>query len=1269
MAADCDHWWYGLFSPGIANDCHRSSWFCLSLFTPCAFQVWYFLLMGGGKAAPVFISYAHQDGAALAAQLQRDLARAGWDVWLDSARLTGGASWTVEIEQALDRSDFVLAILSRGSYRSDTCRAEQLRSLRKGKCLIPILAQADAERPIHLESKQYIDFAVAAAYDTAFSRLCECLRARSGASLPSRFQQTYVTVPPLPPNYIERNAELRSLRALVLRDGGGRTVALTALKGMAGIGKTVLAQALCLDEVTQAAFPDGIIWLPLGKDPKDPVPLLREAAKVIGDSLEGYDSPQSASNRLRSCLRNKAALLVLDDVWDPRDVAPFLFDSATSRLMITTRDGRTAAALGAEQQELAVLTRDQSLDLIALWANCERAKLPREAADIVRECGCLPLAVAMVGAQLRGKPDRWPLVLHKLQNADLDRIRQSFPEYPHPNLLRAIDVSMEALPEELCRRYLDFGVFPEDCAVPEAAAATLWGLDEYETADSLDQLVDLSLLTRDSGRRLRVHDLMLDYLRRRLGADSLIGKHRQLLDRYAERCSANWPQGPNDGYFFENLIWHLRSAGRSGEALGLLTNFAWMDAKLDACGITPLLTDYDWFASRDGNARLLHEALRLSAYVLADDRRQLPGQLLGRLAENSSTVIETVRRQALQYSRSSWLRPSRCLLTPPGGALIFTLASHTARVRSLALTPDGTKAISGSDDHTLKIWDLRLGKLERTVIGHTDAIRAVAVLPDGGRAISASDDHTLRIWDISTGGQLGSIDIQLDWIRGLIALPRIACVASVSDDRVVRIWDLALGRVVRVLRGHTAEVSCAALMPGGDSVVTGADDRTLRIWTLDGACTAILKGHAARIVAVAVSQAGRIVSISEGGGVCLWKESGVWQPEVLSWKPQGVRTATFSPDGTRVIVGADDGNVHIWNLTTHTERVLEGHSDWVNCVAAAPDGGFAVSASDDGTLKLWDPGRIPATAPARDHTDRVRAVAILSDGATAISSSDDHKLCIWDCATHRVRAPIRNQHHWVFACTPDGRGVVSAGSAGAFSLWELTTMQEVQRFAGHDDRVRCLAVTRCGTRIISGGDDRTVRVWDMQSAQEILRIPLIRQWPRALAITPDGRFAVTAAASAVLKLWSLETGAEVRSFRGHTAPASSVAITDGGLLISGSEDHSVRVWDLETASPLHVCNGHDGRVNSVACLSGGRFAVSASDDCDINVWDLQTGVLVATHTVESPVLTCAASPCAAEIVAGDRSGLVHFISIEAGAPSAQDHEGLRAGSAGGLSRV
>ena len=80
----------------------------------------------------VFISYARRDAARLASDLQGGL-QPGYEVWLDTARLSGGASWTLGIEKAIDRCDVLLALMTPGSYESDICRAEQLRALRKGK--------------------------------------------------------------------------------------------------------------------------------------------------------------------------------------------------------------------------------------------------------------------------------------------------------------------------------------------------------------------------------------------------------------------------------------------------------------------------------------------------------------------------------------------------------------------------------------------------------------------------------------------------------------------------------------------------------------------------------------------------------------------------------------------------------------------------------------------------------------------------------------------------------------------------------------------------------------------------------------------------------------------------------------------------------------------------------------------------------------------------------------------------------------------------------
>ena len=74
------------------------------------------------------------------------------------SRLAAGASWSADIEQAIDRSQIVLALLSCGSFASDICRGEQLRALRRGKRVIVLLLSADADRPVFLETKIYVSF-------------------------------------------------------------------------------------------------------------------------------------------------------------------------------------------------------------------------------------------------------------------------------------------------------------------------------------------------------------------------------------------------------------------------------------------------------------------------------------------------------------------------------------------------------------------------------------------------------------------------------------------------------------------------------------------------------------------------------------------------------------------------------------------------------------------------------------------------------------------------------------------------------------------------------------------------------------------------------------------------------------------------------------------------------------------------------------------------------------------------------------------------------
>lgn len=144
----------------------------------------------------IFISYAREDSREIARRLYHDLTASGYDAWIDLSEIEAGAIWSRDIEDAIESAEIVLALMSAGSYVSDICRAEQQRAIRKEKRLIPALVQADADRPIYMENRNYIDFS--GDYNHALRQLFDAL---SGGQIPSRggsirkTQRTFAVAP------------------------------------------------------------------------------------------------------------------------------------------------------------------------------------------------------------------------------------------------------------------------------------------------------------------------------------------------------------------------------------------------------------------------------------------------------------------------------------------------------------------------------------------------------------------------------------------------------------------------------------------------------------------------------------------------------------------------------------------------------------------------------------------------------------------------------------------------------------------------------------------------------------------------------------------------------------------------------------------------------------------------------------------------------------------------------------------------------------------
>jgi len=161
---------------------------------------------------------------------------------------------------------------------------------------------------------------------------------------------------------------------------------------------------------------------------------------------------------------------------------------------------------------------------------------------------------------------------------------------------------------------------------------------------------------------------------------------------------------------------------------------------------------------------------------------------------------------------------------------VRVLTGHSGPVRAVAVTPDGGRIVSGSDDQTLRCWDLQTGQTTQVLRGHTGAVTALAVTPDGRQTVSASDDKTVRIWDLQTG-QARVLTGHTDDVDSVAILPGGRRFVSGSHDGELRIWDFETGQTVSVLGPHTHAMvfDSLAVTPDGRRAITGLTDGTLRV--------------------------------------------------------------------------------------------------------------------------------------------------------------------------------------------------------------------------------------------------------------------------------------------------------------------------------------------------------------------------------------------------------------------------------------------------------
>ncbi|MEU3659343.1 BTAD domain-containing putative transcriptional regulator [Streptomyces sp. NPDC032940] len=334
--------------------------------------------------------------------------------------------------------------------------------------------------------------------------------AAESATAPVRPAQLPASVP----DFTGRSAFVRELSEVLGSASGaeGRVMAVSALAGIGGVGKTTLAVHVA--HRARAAFPDGQLYVDLqgaGARAAEPETVLGSFLRALGTADSAIpDSLEERAALYRSVLDGRRVLVLLDNARDAAQVRPLLPGTDGCAALVTSRV-RMVDLAGAHLVDLDVMSPDEALALFTRIVGEERVASERKAAlDVVGACGFLPLAIRIAASRLAARRT-WTVSVLAAKLAD-ERRRLDELQAGDLAVKATFELGYGQLEPAQARAFRLLGL-ADGPDISLAAAAALLDLPAEDTEDLLECLVDTSLVESAAPGRYRFHDLVRLYAR------------------------------------------------------------------------------------------------------------------------------------------------------------------------------------------------------------------------------------------------------------------------------------------------------------------------------------------------------------------------------------------------------------------------------------------------------------------------------------------------------------------------------------------------------------------------------------------------------------------------------------------------------------------------------------------------------------------------------------------------------------------------------------
>jgi WD40 repeat protein len=537
-------------------------------------------------------------------------------------------------------------------------------------------------------------------------------------------------------------------------------------------------------------------------------------------------------------------------------------------------------------------------------------------------------------------------------------------------------------------------------------------------------------------------------------------------------------------------------------------------------------------------------------------------------------------------------------------------------LRDVAFSPDGKQLLTAGDD-TAILWDVETGNEIRAFYGHADWVIAAIFSPSGKEIATGSEDGTVRIWNVATGKEVRQMPAQdHESVLSMSYSPDGKTIAAGYLINHVREWDAATGRMVMTFdtapmvaqKGGVQLLAAVTYSPNGKELLT-ATDRIAQVWDAHtGKELQRFVGHQYPIRCIAFSPDGtRVATGANDHFARLWNRATGQQLFQFDTTERAntneVVSIAFSPDGHRVLTGTNHATTVAWDTTTG-QKVMDFPKKKPVKQLEAPKGASQEEIvrllMEDRERRFIDNIRNISNAP---HSE-IAGIAFSPDGKQ-VAIADGSKLStkgvwIYDSQTgEEVRAFHGNaveiaQHALSLAFSHDGSHMWTNGPVD----WDLTTgVPNFLKQVGGDQNP--IAISGDGSKIAIALDT-SLFLFNLATSRELLefkpnegpsqqfrmfgettnqpKYPM--QKVTQLAFSPDDRKLVTTGGDFTsheeVRVWDVSSGRETgrcavpetKQGEAHTGSNAVVFSPDSKMLIQAGADKFIHVRNATTCADL-----------------------------------------------------------------------------------------------------